>query len=199
PASDVVWSSRGLRGTRRFLERAYEVVLDRKETGRFVSRKVLVEKHRLIRRVTTAIRTFKLNKAVSAFMAFIKTLSQPPLTPEEVDLDTLKTFTILLAPFAPHLAAELWERLDGGDVNAQPWPEYSEELLRPVEPELAIQINDRVRDRMRVEGEPQKSELIQSALQRDRIREILGDRSPDRVIVVPGRLINFVVADLASS
>ncbi len=196
PASDVVWSDRGLRGTRRFLERAYEVVVDRKERGLFVSRKVLVEKHRLIRRVTTAIRTFKLNKAVSAFMTFIKTLNQPPLTPEEVDLATLKTFTVLLAPFAPHLAAELWEKLGGdGTVFDEPWPEYSEELLKPVEPVIAVQINDRVRDRFRIEGEPSKSELITLALARDRIRELIGERKPDRVVVVPGRLVNFVFAD----
>ncbi|MCA8960977.1 MAG: class I tRNA ligase family protein [Planctomycetes bacterium] len=195
PESDVVWNESGLRGARRFAENAFRFVLERKAKGRFVSRKVLVEKHRLIRRVTTAIRTFRMNKAVSAFMAFVKTLDRAPLTPEEVDAATLRTFTVLLAPFAPHLASELWEHIgDRGTVFDQPWPEYSEELLRPVEPLLAVQINGRVRDRFRVPGEPSKSELIALALERPRIRELLGEREPDRVVVVPDRLINLVVS-----
>ncbi len=194
PAEDVVWNEEGLRGTRRFLERSFEFVLDRRAKGRFVSRKVLVEKHRLIRRVTRAIRSFKLNKGVSAFMEFVKILSREPLTPEEVDLATLKTFVTLLAPFAPHTSAELWERLGAeGSVFEQEWPDYSEELLKPPVIEIAIQINSRVRDRLEFEEEPSKTDLIQAALARPRVRELLGGQEPARVIVVPGKLVNLVV------
>lgn len=193
PTEDIVWSEGGLRGAQRFLERARLFVQVRKAKGRFVSRNVLVEKHRLIRRVSEAVRSFKLNKAVSAFMEFVKVLTTPPLTPEEVDQATLRTFTVLLAPFAPHLAAELWQTLGAdGEVFAQPWPEYSEELLRPLEVELVVQINNRTRDRLRIEEEPSKQELIQAALALPKIQALTEGRPPERVVIVPGRLINLV-------
>lgn len=193
PAEDVLWSDGGLRGARRFLERSHAFVCDRLEKGRFVSRNVLVEKHRLIQRVSLAVTSFKMNKAVSAFMEFVKVLTSDPLTPEEVDQATLRTFTVLLAPFAPHLASELWEVLGGeGTVFEQPWPEHSEELLRPLEVKMVVQINNRTRDHLRLEEEPPKQELIQAALALEKIKERTQGVPPDRVVVVPGRLINFV-------
>jgi leucyl-tRNA synthetase len=156
-----------------------------------------VEKHRLIRLVTRAIQTFKMNKAVSAFMSFVKELRSPAVTPQEVDAATLRTFAILLAPFAPHLAAECWKVLGGaGSVFAQPWPDYSEELLKLHLHEVGIQINNRLRDRIMVEGEPPKAQLLKVALASPRIAAALGERRPDAVYVVPNRLINLVVSDL---
>lgn len=194
PAEDVVWSESGLRGCRRFLARAHEVVLARKATGRFVSRRVLVEKHRLIRRVTRAIRTFRLNKAVSAFMEFVNFLRASDLTPDEVDRATLKTFTVLLSPFAPHLAAELWEELEGeGVVSAQEWPSYSKELLKPVEPKIAIQVDSRVVDRFRLKDPLKRSELIELVLTRPRVIAAIDGRTPERWIVVPDHLVNVVM------
>jgi len=128
-----------LKGCARFLQRTYEGITSRIGQGKFVSRNVLVAKHRLIRRVTRAIRTYRLNKAVSAFMEFVKLLRSDEFSPEEVDKQTLKTFTILLAPFAPHMAHELWDRLgESGKLSAEPWPEHSNELLQPTEIELAV-------------------------------------------------------------
>ncbi|MFN0057367.1 MAG: class I tRNA ligase family protein [Planctomycetota bacterium] len=200
PADDVVWGESGTRGCARFLGRALELVVDRKQKGRFVSRKVLVEKHRLINRVTKAIQTFKLNKAVSAFMEFVKVLRSPSITPQEVDLATLKTFAVLLAPFAPHVAAEMWEVLGGADnVFAQPWPEFSPELLRPLESEVGILINNKLRDRMVVEGEPAKAQLLKAALARAKIVASLAGRRAEHVYVVPGRLINLVVGTTESN
>lgn len=194
PAEDVVWSARGLAGCRRFLERTRGVVLERMERGRFVSRRVLVEKHQLIRRVTQAIQTFRLNKAVSAFMEFVKFLRRADLTPEEVDRASLRTFCILLGPFAPHLAAELWDRVGGeGSVGSQPWPSYSEELLRPLEVELLIQLEGRSLDRMIVEGHPSDDEIVALARVRPRVREALEGLHPTRWVVVPDRLVNIVL------
>lgn len=194
PADDVVWSDAGLRGCRRFLRRANEVTLARKETGRFVSRRVLVEKHRMIRRVTRAIRTFRLNKAVSAFMEFVNFLRASDLTPDEVDRATLKTFTVLLAPFAPHLAAQLWEELEGeGSVSEQEWPTYSKELLKPLEPEFAIQVDSRLVDRVRLEEPLKRSELIELILARPRVARAVGGVTPDHCVVVPDHLVNIVL------
>ena len=132
PQDHVEWNEEGLRGCARFLQRTHEAIMRRVGEGRFVSRNVLVAKHRLVRRVSRAIRTFRLNKAVSSFMEFVKLLRSGDLTLEEVDRQTLKTFVILLTPFAPHMAHELWEKMgEEGQLNDQPWPEHSEELLNP--------------------------------------------------------------------
>lgn len=197
--SDVMWSESGLRGCRRFLDRAAEVIRERRDKGRFVSRKVLVEKHRLIRRVSRAIRTFRLNKAVSGLMEFVKFLREEDLTPEEVDRATLRTFTILLAPFAPYLASELWEVLEEeGSVLEQPWPEYSKELLKPLEVEMVVQVDNRTCDRIVVEDSPPDDELIALAQQRERVQQAIGHKKVQRWIVVPDRLINAVLKESRS-
>ncbi|MFQ5653967.1 MAG: class I tRNA ligase family protein [Planctomycetota bacterium] len=195
PEADVVWNEGGMKGCARLLKRAHEVVLARKDQGRFVSRRALVEKHRLIRRVTRAIRTFRMNKAVSAFMEFVNELRGNRLSLEEVDRSTLRTFIILLAPFTPHLAAELWEHLgEPGSVFEQRWPEYSEELLKPLEVEIGIFVNARLCDRLKVEGEVSKSELLERVMGLEKVKMLVGEKRPDRVIVVPSRLVKLVYA-----
>jgi len=193
PTDDVEWDETGLRGCARFLERAHATVLARRGRGRFVSRRVLVLKHRLIRRVTRAIRTFHLNKAVSAFMAFVKELRAPDLTLEEVDRETLRTFVVLLQPFAPHAAAELWEQLgETSRLESEPWPEYSEELLRPVEVEIAIFVDDRLVDRVVIDPSIGKTELLHRVEKREKVLARTGGRRAERVIVVPDRLVRLV-------
>lgn len=192
---DVLWSEAGLRGCRRFLERAHRVVLARRDKGRFVSRRALIEKHRLIRRVSRAIESFRLNKAVSAFMEFVKFLRSPDLSMEEVDRSTLKTFTILLSPFAPHMACELWEQLGNTDrVFDQQWPEFSAELLRPVEVEIGVQVENRLCDRLVVEATVPREELMARVLEREKVRAALQGRTPARWVMVPDRLVNILVA-----
>ena len=193
PHEDVVWSTSGLNGCRRFLERAHRTIRRRIGQGKFVSRRVLVEKHRLIRRVTRAIETVKLNKAVSAFMTFIKVLRQPDMTLEEVDRATLKTFTILLAPFCPHLASELWRELgESGSVFEAPWPEFSEELLTPHEVEIPIFVESHLRDRITVETGLGKAALLQHVFDRERVKAALDGREPAHTIVVPDRLVKIL-------
>ena len=196
PSEDVVWSDSGLRGCRRLLRRCLEVVAERKEKGRFVSRQILVEKHRLIRRVTRAIETIRLNKAISAFMEFIKCLRSPAITLEEVDRATLRVFSTLLAPFAPHVAEECWEMLGGpGSVFEQEWPEYSKELLKPLEVEIGVMVDGKIRDRFTVDSGISRSELLQMVHGRERVQAALAGRSAARTIVVPDRLVKFVLPE----
>ncbi|OUU24966.1 MAG: hypothetical protein CBC13_02735 [Planctomycetia bacterium TMED53] len=193
PQDHAEWSDEGLKGCARFLQRTYEGITGRIGQGKFVSRNVLVAKHRLIRRVSRAIRTYRLNKAVSAFMEFVKLLRGDEFSPEEVDKQTLKTFTILLAPFAPHMAHELWDQLgESGDLTAEPWPEHSDELLQPTEIELAIFVNDSLVDRISVELEATKNQVIDQVLELETVKARTGGKSADRVIHVPDRLLKLI-------
>ncbi len=193
PQDHAEWSDEGLKGCARFLQRTYEGITSRIGQGKFVSRNVLVAKHRLIRRVTRAIRTYRLNKAVSAFMEFVKLLRSDEFSPEEVDKQTLKTFTILLAPFAPHMAHELWDRLgESGKLSAEPWPEHSNELLQPTEIELAVFVNNSLVDRISVDLEATKNQVIDQVLKLSSVQDRTGGRSADRVIHVPDRLLKLI-------
>ncbi len=196
PESDVEWNEKGLRGCCRFLKRAYDVVLERHGQGKFVSRRVLVLKHRLIRRVTRAIRTFHLNKSVAAFMEFVNELRSENLTSEEVDRDTLKTFLVLLHPFAPHLSSEIWQKIgETSSLEEESWPEYSEELLRPTEVEIVIMINNRIADRMTVDPTIGKTELLHEIERRPNVLARTGGRRADRVFVDPERLVHMTVSE----
>ena len=200
PQDHVEWSDEGLKGCARFLQRTHEAISRRIGQGKFVSRNVLVAKHRLIRRVTRAIRTYRMNKAVSAFMEFIKLLRGDEFSMEEVDKQTLRTFTILLAPFAPHMAHELWEQLgETGPLANESWPEHSEELLQPTEVELAVFVNDSLVDRMTVELEASKNQVIDQALELSSVKKKTDGRSADRVIHVPDRLLKLVYSNPGES
>ncbi len=200
PQDHVEWNEEGLRGCARFLQRTHEAILSRVGEGRFVSRNVLVAKHRLVRRVSRAIRTFRLNKAVSAFMEFVKLLRGNDLTPEEVDRQALKTFVVLLNPFAPHMAHELWEKMgEEGQLNDEPWPEHSNELLQPSEIELAVFVNEKLVDRFTVELDAPKNLVIEQALQRESVKLETGGRPADRVVHVPDRLLKLLYSSEAGS
>ncbi|MBT7102666.1 MAG: class I tRNA ligase family protein [Planctomycetes bacterium] len=194
PAQDhAEWNEEGLRGCARFLQRTHEAILARVGEGRFVSRDVLVAKHRLIRRVSRAIRTFRLNKAVSAFMEFVKLLRSDKISMEEVDRQTLKTFVVLLAPFAPHMAHELWEGLGETDrLDEESWPEHSEELLQPSQVSLAVQVNEKIVDRITVDLDAPKNLVIDQALKLESVVKKTGGRPADRVVHVPDRLLKLI-------
>lgn len=193
PQDHVEWNEEGLRGCARFLQRTHESIVARIGEGRFVSRNVLVAKHRLIRRVSRAIRTFRLNKAVSAFMEFVKLLRSEDLTLEEVDRQTLKTFVVLLTPFAPHMAHELWGQLGEEDqLIDEPWPEHSEELLQPSEVELAVFVNEKIVDRFSIELDAPKNTVIERALELEAVKLETEGRPADRVVHVPDRLLKLL-------
>ncbi|MGE4601577.1 MAG: class I tRNA ligase family protein, partial [Planctomycetota bacterium] len=148
--------------------------------------------------VSRAIRNFRLNKAVSAFMEFVKLLRGDQLTPEEVDRQTLKTFVILLTPFAPHMAHELWEGIgEKGNLDEEAWPEHSEELLQPTDVELAVFVNEKLVDRLTVDPDTPKNQIIELALQLDSVKSRTGGRPADRVVHVPDRLLKLLFTDEA--
>ena len=101
---------------------------------------------------------------------------------------------LLIAPFAPHLAEELWERLGGAySVHQQPWPQWEDRWIRQETITLVIQVNGRVRDRVEVPADVDDESARALALDSEAVQRHLDGRSPKRVVVVPGKLVNVVV------
>jgi leucyl-tRNA synthetase len=118
---------------------------------------------------------------------------------ETIPLSAIRTFLILLNPFAPHIASELWEQLNArfaevrGDITQQTWPLYDERLLVEDEVEIVIQINGKLRDRMKMSALASDEDLKAAALSNPKIRDRLAGKTPRNVIVVPKKLVNIVV------
>jgi leucyl-tRNA synthetase len=167
----------------------------RREKGKFVSRRILVEKHFLIHHVTQRLSECKFHTAVAALMKFVRLLEDPETTPEEMDRQAMSAFLILLSPFAPFMARELWSRMaEPRCLASSPWPVASEELIHPPEREYLIFVDGKVRDRMQQPANLEPEKLESRALQRDKIREIVGPRKVEKVMVVPQKLVSIVLA-----
>jgi len=160
--------------------------------------------HATIKKVTDDIeQRFNFNTAVSAIMELVNALyhyrdngasqgygeAAPSVLRECVE-----SMILLAAPFAPHIAEELWAEAGGtGSVHRQSWPTYREEALAREEIEVAFQVNGKVRGRLTVPATMEQSEVEETILAMDRAKEAIGDRQVVKVISVPGKLINIVV------
>jgi leucyl-tRNA synthetase len=118
---------------------------------------------------------------------------------EPIPLSTIRTFLILLNPFAPHITSELWEQLNrrfgelAEDITEQSWPAYDERLLIEDEVEIVVQINGKLRDRMNMPIGATEEQMKAAALARSNIQERIADKTVRNVIVVPKKLVNIVV------
>jgi leucyl-tRNA synthetase len=193
------WSMRGVEGVYRFLGRVWRLFIDdRAEEMRLSDavkdgppdKETLRQLHRTIQRVTEDLDGMRFNTAIAAMMEFTNYLTPLSERPRSV----LKTFVLILSPFAPHLAEELWHVLGGGDSLAyEPWPPFDPALTKAEEIEVPVQINGKVRLRLTVPAEIRKDELEKTALADGRLRQLIEGKQVRKVIVVPGKLVNVVV------
>jgi len=198
--NDVIWDEEGLIGAQRFLERVWKVCQPRstRDTRSKVKDASIPEAssdplvrivHRTIERVTRDIEAFKFNTAFAGMAGLVNALSEVPEKPDFA-CDVLIR---LLAPFAPHIAEELWARRGGAfSVHQQPWPEYNPELVVEEAVTLVVQVNGRVRDRIIVPTGIADDEARRLALESERVRPYLKGE-PRKVLVVRSRLVNIVV------
>jgi leucyl-tRNA synthetase len=191
--------ARTLRSLRRFLNRVWRESVLRIEKGQFVSRRVLVQKHRMIYEVANRVRRMRFHTAVASIRKFVNFLCAGETTPEEMNRESIEMFLVVLSPFAPHLAQELWEKIGNeGSVLDAPWPEYSEELVAPAEREVAIFVDGRLIDKMVQPSDLSAEKLESRALQRDRIRRVVGTAPVGKVVAVPGKVVSIVTGDAKS-
>jgi leucyl-tRNA synthetase len=199
------WSMRGVEGVARFLARVWRLLMTENQRGEWelsskvkaadpnkAQQKVL---HATIKKVTEDIESFSFNTAISQMMIFVNAFTNVEVNP----LSAMRSFLVLLNPFAPHIASELWERTNTkftdarGDITEQPWPSYDERLLVEQEVEIVIQINGKLRDRIRMSIVATEEEMKAAAIANPKIQKLVSGKNIGKVVVVPKKLVNIVV------
>ncbi len=178
----------GISGVRRFLDRLWASTLEMRADGA-PDASVMRKLHQTIRKVGDDIERLSYNTAIAAMMEYMNTLRSNERTPHRSEVEPL---IHLVAPFAPHLAEELWERL-GNDVSIfdSGWPSYDESQLVDDEIELVVQVNGKVRGRVRAPRDIDRAAALAAALAEPSVAKFV-DGEPAKVIFVPGRLLNIV-------
>ncbi len=187
------WNTQGLEGVYRFLGRVWRLycnedgkpILDVSEPAGTLL-KVL---HQTIKKVGEDTEALAFNTAISQMMIFVNEVTAQEKRPRKL----LEPFALALAPYAPHLAEELWEKLGHQQTLAyEAWPGFDEALLKENTVTVILQVNGKVRDRMDVPAEISREDLEKLALANEHVQEHLAGKQVKKIIVVPGKLVNIV-------
>jgi len=182
------WSDTGIKGIDRFVKRSFALCTE-KVNKKIDQSSVLTALHRTIKKVTEDIEALRFNTAISALMELLNLLE----TEGGVSRETAKTFTLLLAPLAPHLSEELWEALGHQDFAIQQkWPIFDLSLTKATSFVIAIQVNGKVRGEVEVSADTSKEEVLAKAKAHPNVQKFLTG-SMKKEIYVPGKLVSFVV------
>jgi Leucyl-tRNA synthetase len=147
--------------------------------------------HATIKKVTDDIEALAFNTAISQMMIFVNAFTNAEIVP----VLAMRTFLVLLNPFAPHIASELWEQLKSpGEITNQPWPSYDEKFLVEDEIDIVLQVNGKVRDRIRMPLGSTSEQLEAAARANEKVRNAVGAQTIRKVVVVPNKLVNVVAA-----
>ena len=193
--ASIAWSENGLDGSRRFLDRVYRLFVD-EETGK-VNDKVQdkdnaeleVSYNFTVKKVSEDIEILGFNTAISQLMVFVNDCYKAEYIPRKYALG----FIQLLAPFAPHLAEEMWEIYGNTEsISYVPWPSFDESKLVSDTVEIVVQLMGKVKAKLDVKKDLTPAELEQIVLANEEVKELIGGKQVMKVIVVPGRLVNIV-------
>mgnify|MGYP002624130497 FL=1 len=205
---DLDWSDQGVEGSYRFLNRVWRILgifenaIKKGAENYDVATLTDEEKnlrrvlHKTIKKVTEDIHDrFAFNTAISALMELVN--SAHNFQDKEINANLAREFAksllILLAPFVPHISAELWSKFFEGDVHKQSWIKFDAAAIAEDEVEIVVQINGKVREHIKVANNLDKSELEKLAPTLPRIQELIGDKKIVKIIAVPNKLINIVI------
>jgi leucyl-tRNA synthetase len=195
------WSTTGIEGVYRFLGRVWRLVMEENQEGEWLfapakvaeaapSTELLRSLHAAIRKVTDDIDRLQFNTAISALMVLVNDLTKEPVRPRAA----IETLLLLLAPFAPHMAEELWKQIGHAKTLAyEPWPLADAKYLVKTEVEIVVQVNGKVRGHVTVPVASSKEAIEAAARALPVFAEWTADKTIRKVIVVPDKLINFVV------
>lgn len=192
--ASVAWSTDGLDGARRFLDRIWRLFINEDGT---LSEKIVDKNnpdldrvyHETVKKVTEDYENLHFNTGISQLMVFINEGYKVDSIPKTY----VEGFAKLLSPIAPHIAEEIWEKLGHSDtITYEQWPNYDESKLVEDEVEIAIQIMGKVRSKINVSNDVSKEDLEKRALEDAKVQEWLEGKTIRKVIVVPGKLVNIV-------
>ncbi|MFM0288119.1 leucine--tRNA ligase [Paraburkholderia megapolitana] len=193
------WQTSGLIGVRRFLERAWRIVCDDNDMlhpliqdASIYPQQLLRLRHKTVRAVTEDIEGLRFNTGIARLMEMANVLTHSPVRPREI----VESFVKLLAPFAPHVAEELWGKLGyDGTLAYASWPGFDPDLCVDESHEYVVQVNGKVRHRFRGETGLDAYALIVAAKAEPEVGALLQGRDVMKEIAIPGRLVNFVVRE----
>jgi leucyl-tRNA synthetase len=158
--------------------------------------------HKTIKKVTEDLEGFQFNTAISAMMEFGNYVqrARESVAGTSAWAEAVRTLVLLLAPFAPHLGEELWERLgEPYSVHQQHWPSYDAGAAQAEMITLVLQVDGKVRDRIQVSADLGESEARELALRNEKVRRFLDGRSVADVVIVPRRLVNVVTREAGAA
>ena len=197
---DASWDSRGIAGVYRFLNRVWVLVqefIESEKSTENLSNFAEVQKiqHKTIKKVTEDFHRESLNTAVAALMEFVNDLYKLKLEGFSNDWQfILEDLLKMLVPFAPHISSELWQQLGNDDfIEKSGWPKWNEELLKTDEVQIIVQINGKLRGKIKVLANSEKDEILATAKAEDNVSKFLQDKEILKEIFIPNKLINFVV------
>ena len=191
PELDAEWDDRGIDGVNRFLKRVWNLVMDSKDADITATKEMIKERHKLVYDVTTRLESFSLNTVISAFMEHNNKLLEIAKKEGGIDKETLSTMAVLLSPFAPHVAEELWEELGHTEsVFKAGWPKYDENAMKDDEIKVPVQINGKTKAVIEISADASKEEALAAG------KEAIADKLTGNVIkeiYVPKKIINIVM------
>jgi leucyl-tRNA synthetase len=199
----VIWDESGIRGVTRWLERFWHLAQEmigktpRKAAALEIETQFIRARHRQIERITGEMAQFKFNTAVAGLMEYLNYLwrqKEAGISPA-VWRETIAIYASLMAPITPFIAESVWQEILGqvGSIHQQPWPEYDPALVQAEAVEMVIQVNGKVRDRVQVAADMEDEQVGAAAAQRPIIQQQINGATVQQTIVVPGKLINFVI------
>ncbi len=212
PERDLEWNDQGVEGCYRFLNRVWRLVVDLKDAydkvedraerkPSSIDKELRYDVHHTIKRITVDIEErFNFNTAISAIMELVNSMYAYRDKVEEVNysnwvlVEAMDTLMLMLAPFAPHIAEELWD-ITGhiGSIHDENWPAYDKEALVKEEIEMVVQVNGKLRDRLNVPANASRQQIEEAVFTLDKISKEIKDKTVIKTIVVPKRLVNIVV------
>ena len=185
------WQTNGVEGVRRFLDRVWNLgVAARKSTSNDVDTETLRAVHKTIKKVTEDIDGLRFNTAVSAMMILVKQLQALPSVPQAA----VEPLLLLLAPFAPHIAEELWERFGHADsLTCAPWPTFDAALCEDAEVEIGVQVNGKARSVLKLAKDESQASAVEKALEDAKVKAHTDGKAIVKIVYVPGRILNLIV------
>mgnify|MGYP000985030413 CR=1 FL=1 len=190
PELDAEWDDRGIDGVNRFLKRLWNLLMDSKENEVQATKEMIKQRHRMVADITMRLESFSLNTVISGFMEYNNKFIEIAKKEGGIDKETLETIAVLLSPFAPHFAEEIWEQLGHTEtIFKAGWPTYDEAQMKDDEIEVPVQINGKTKAVISIAADISKEEAIAAG------KEAIADKLTGNVIkeiYVPKKIINIV-------